>query len=401
MLAQVDGLLDRLHAAPLWKLPNADTLTLVKSVTAASAKLASVRLKAIAEVDARGTALAEGASSTAGWIRGHCLERMGSAKRQVALARALRQDYPETGAALAAGGIGADAAHVVVKSLRKVPDCVDEATVAAAEANLLQLATVLDPSDLAKAGRRIVFCLDPDGAAEMAAEEAKMAERRELFLTRDETGFWRISGQLDPERGAELHVAIQAFAKPKPSTADGPDLRSAGQRNADALADLVSLALASDGLPSTGGHQPLVIVQIPLATLQAKPGAGPAMFTDGTPLSPEAARRIARDAKILPIVLGSGSQPLDAGRTTRNPTLAQRLAVLARDHYRCQTPHCGNHPRHIHHIWHWADGGPTDLDNLVALCGHCHRYIHSNGNIWTITPVAGGSPAFIRTSPAP
>ena len=159
-----------------------------------------------------------------------------------------------------------------------------------------------------------------------------MVGRRELFLTRDETGFWRISGRLDPERGAELHVAIQALAKPKPSTTTGPDLRSAGQRNADALADLVSVALASDRLPSTGGHQPLVIVQIPLATLQGKPGAGPAMFTDGTPLSPEAARRIGCDAKILPIVLGSGSQPLDAGRTTRNPTLAQRLAVLTRDH---------------------------------------------------------------------
>ncbi len=60
-----------------------------------------------------------------------------------------------------------------------------------------------------------------------------------------------------------------------------------------------------------------------------------------------------------------------------------------------------DHPRHIHHSWHWADGGPTDLDNLVALCGHCHRYIHSTNNTWTITPVAGGSPAFTRTGPAP
>ena len=75
--------------------------------------------------------------------------------------------------------------------------------------------------------------------------------------------------------------------------------------------------------------------------------------------------------------------------------------MLVRDHYRCQTPHCGNHPRHIHHIRHWADGGPTDLDNLVALCGHCHRYIHSNGNTWTITPVPGGTPLFTRTGPAP
>ena len=34
LLAQVDGLLDRLHAAPLWKLPNADTLTLTCAASA-------------------------------------------------------------------------------------------------------------------------------------------------------------------------------------------------------------------------------------------------------------------------------------------------------------------------------------------------------------------------------
>ncbi len=31
---------------------------------------------------------------------------------------------------------------------------------------------------------------------------------------------------------------------------------------------------------------------------------------------------------------------------------------------------------HAHHIQHWADGGPTSLDNLALLCGHHHRLIH-------------------------
>jgi hypothetical protein len=29
-----------------------------------------------------------------------------------------------------------------------------------------------------------------------------------------------------------------------------------------------------------------------------------------------------------------------------------------------------------HHIVHWADGGTTDLDNLVLLCGQHHVLIH-------------------------
>ncbi len=32
---------------------------------------------------------------------------------------------------------------------------------------------------------------------------------------------------------------------------------------------------------------------------------------------------------------------------------------------------------HAHHITHWADGGATSLDNLILLCGHHHRLIHT------------------------
>ena len=75
LLAQVEGLLDKLHTAPLWQLGNTQTLELVKAATVVAAKVASVRLAAVREVDARGTATADGASSTAAWLQGHCLER--------------------------------------------------------------------------------------------------------------------------------------------------------------------------------------------------------------------------------------------------------------------------------------------------------------------------------------
>lgn len=32
-----------------------------------------------------------------------------------------------------------------------------------------------------------------------------------------------------------------------------------------------------------------------------------------------------------------------------------------------------------HHIWHWADGGPTSLSNLVLLCGFHHHVVHDDG----------------------
>ena len=32
-----------------------------------------------------------------------------------------------------------------------------------------------------------------------------------------------------------------------------------------------------------------------------------------------------------------------------------------------------------HHIRHWSEGGPTDLDNLVSLCRRHHRLVHERG----------------------
>jgi 5-methylcytosine-specific restriction endonuclease McrA len=31
----------------------------------------------------------------------------------------------------------------------------------------------------------------------------------------------------------------------------------------------------------------------------------------------------------------------------------------------------------IHHLHHWADGGPTNLDNLALICWHHHQLIHA------------------------
>jgi HNH endonuclease len=32
-----------------------------------------------------------------------------------------------------------------------------------------------------------------------------------------------------------------------------------------------------------------------------------------------------------------------------------------------------------HHLYHWANGGPTRLDNLALLCGRHHRAVHEDG----------------------
>src|SRR5215212_4840076 len=118
-----------------------------------------------------------------------------------------------------------------------------------------------------------------------------------------------------------------------------------------------------------------------------------AVTETGVPLSAGLARRLACDATVIPMVLGSASEPLDVGRATRLIPPAIRRALIARDRG-CAFPGCRRPPRwcDAHHIQHWADGGPTSLVNLVLLCDFHHDVIHHGQ--WTVT-ITDGRPVFV------
>ena len=63
-----------------------------------------------------------------------------------------------------------------------------------------------------------------------------------------------------------------------------------------------------------------------------------------------------------------------ATRRARRTAARLRPAVLARQRGRCAS--CGRHLRgawHLDHEVQVADGGPTNLSNLRAMCAACHR----------------------------
>jgi hypothetical protein len=121
-----------------------------------------------------------------------------------------------------------------------------------------------------------------------------------------------------------------------------------------------------------------------------------AVLETGTTLSAGRARVLACDATIIPTVLGSASEPLDIGRATRVVPPALRRALITRD-AGCAFPGCRRPARwaDAHHIRHWADGGPTALNNLVLLCNHHHDVIHHTH--WEVA-IVDGRPVF--TPPA-
>ncbi|MBV8995914.1 MAG: DUF222 domain-containing protein [Pseudonocardiales bacterium] len=191
-----------------------------------------------------------------------------------------------------------------------------------------------------------------------------------------------------PPRG--LNGALSPLAAPRPTTETEVDLRTAAQRDADALVELAQRALTDGELPTEGGERPQVVVTVSLPVLQGRIGS--ASLALGGPANADVARRIACDAEVIPVVLGSRGEPLDVGRASRTVPTAIRRAVIVRDRG-CAFPGCAVPARwcEIHHVAHWVDNGPTSVGNCVALCGRHHRLLHHSD--WRIE-MAGGIPEF-------
>ncbi|WP_158291040.1 HNH endonuclease signature motif containing protein [Kribbella antiqua] len=161
-------------------------------------------------------------------------------------------------------------------------------------------------------------------------------------------------------------------------------------RFADASATTGEAPLAAGA--ATGGWVPgfgakaNITVTIDFNDLKAAAANASGQLVYGDNLSASAVRRLACDANIIPLVLGSNSEPLDVGRSERLVNRAMRRALNARDKG-CVV--CGAPPIYCdaHHLTHWIDGGETRVDNLVLLCRRHHVDLH-HGH-WTITLTNG------------
>ena len=106
------------------------------------------------------------------------------------------------------------------------------------------------------------------------------------------------------------------------------------------------------------------------------------------PVPAEVVRRLACDAHVDLAVEDPEGSILSQGRARRDPTAVQRVEIDRRDKG-CRFSGCNyTEFTHVHHIHHWADGGLTNLDNLVTLCDRHHRAVHELG--WTVKGDANG-----------
>ncbi len=187
-----------------------------------------------------------------------------------------------------------------------------------------------------------------------------------------------LHGELPEAEGSVLLEALRRAARERKLDPETGDPMMSDVAMADALLAMGSRYLGAD----SDADRAHLLVITDIETLLDADGDG-AMLVNGRPVSSATLRRLACDARLQLAVRESGRGAVGIGRTSRSVPGWLRKLVTARDGG-CRFPRC--HRRqwvHVHHIVHWIDGGPTDLDNLVTLCGYHHRLIHNSG--WRIS----------------
>jgi hypothetical protein len=363
----------------------------VRDIESVSRMVYSVMLDAVAELESRNVAVTAGFRNTKQLLAGmlqlspteagaRVAHAAQLAARRTLTGEVLAPVLPQTAAALAAGEIGPAQVRVITETMDAIPTTVSATDREAAEAELARHARSFNSTSLHRIGVHILGHLDPDGP-EPRDEPEPVPAAGEVRLWDRRDGRLGLEGYLEPEHRAAFRSLIEQLAAPRPITTGIADERTTPQRNADALLEVCGLARAAQDCPGTAGEPPHLTVTIDWDALRT--GLGVATLDYGTHISAAEARRWACDAKIIPVVMGGKSEPLDVGRAMRTVPLSIRRALVARDRG-CAFPGCDRPPGmcQAHHCRHWVDHGETSVDNCVLLCEAHHRHVHHTG--WEI-----------------
>lgn len=365
-------------------------------LAAAAEHVASLRgdhdvmiVNVLAELEARGVE-PPGGLSRADWLRAHDPSLSAAqAKAFVTVARAVNEPrWSDLRARVSMQHITVAKAAQIVGFQERTHLVADPAEVDQAIGHLTEQALTLRPEELARLVRHHTEQITPPADADRL-DEGRRQSRGLWFGQPNATGMVKMTGVLDPEAAAVIKSAVDPLSRPCPGTDEQggtiePDLRSPAKRRADALVEVVARGVsAPDGVASTDKARVIVTIDHDVLVGRAS-GAG--IAASGDVLSASTVRRLACDAGIVPMVLGSESEPLDVGRERRLVTRGLRLALITRDRG-CTFPGCSMPPAwtDAHHNQPWYLGGTTSLLTMALLCRRHHTHVHQHGLVATVT----------------
>ncbi len=271
---------------------------------------------------------------------------------------------------------------------------------------LLAEAAVSNPDDFRKRSRRWANAHSPDRGEELLGRQ-KRQRKTHLFWSKElEMGI--LHAEMDYISFGQVRQALDKHTDLLRRDDSGgevhpDDVRTNEQRRTDALMELITgrRAHTLEPLPDRGGSgkEPTqVVVVADLGRLDGSRPDGECEILGAGPVPPSVLGNLSPDTSVCGIIFGGKGRVLWLGRNQRLGNGAQRLAAAVRDKgcVRCDAP---VHRTELHHLRDWYDGGPTDIDNLVSLCGPHHRELQEHnrelvktGNKWQTRP---------RTRPPP
>jgi hypothetical protein len=310
---------------------------------------------------------------------------------------------PHVAAALATGGLGADAAATIIRELGRTRPVADPHRLDTAERELVDQATGTSQAapiratadEVAVQARAWALFLDQDGPE--PADDRAM-RRRSLRIGRTRDGLIPITGELLPEIAAKLNRLFDAHLAPRSGggfltdeerarAAESGEKRSTDQQRHDVLAAIIDTAARSGQHPTIGGAPPTVLISVRASDLATGRGVAHADGID-TPISLRATKHMICTGGTQTITLDPAGRIIELGAPDRCFTPHQRRAITLRDGG-CIIPGCTIPAAwtEIHHVTPDRHGGPTHPDNGVLLCWFHHRTIDTSG--WTIRMIGG------------
>ena len=335
---QLQALVGSLADVDAASLPAAALAELLRGMEQADAVWAVVWARYLAAFDAQDGHLADGQRSLGAWLVHMARVTRGQAAQYKAL-RALPRDHEPLLAGLRTKAVTTSQALQLAKWTREIPAefraQAEEILVAAARAG----ADLRALAQICAEIRSRTVPPDPDGR--------DPALDRALFLDTTLDGAGVIRGDLTPECAAMVQAVLDALSAP----AGAGDLRTRPQRYHDALAEAMRRLLASSLLPQRAGQPVKALVHMTFADLcdldagsklqeawiggyrarwaGQRAAASVSTGDGGAWLDGDAARRVACDAMLVPVVTGD----LDLG------AVEQLIGLCVQyDHLRRQAP---------------------------------------------------------------
>ena len=323
-------------------------------------------------------------------------------KRIANTARQLSR-MPKVRERLATGGITPAHADTLANAAEKVsPEVVD------GDQSLLDAADRLSPDSFNRLARRwserklIEAGLDP-------LERQRRAREAKLWVEK-ETGLGVLMAKLPRPQYEQLRQAVDnhymhSLRRDGATDRDPDEVRTPKQRLADVVFELLTnrdthtgeFINEAAGIKAKAATQ--LIVTAPLGVVDGTLPGSPVEIMGVGPVPRSILESLTPDTELAGMIFDRAGRPLWLGRNQRLGNAAQRLAVAVRDGgcFECGAP---MHRCELHHIQEWhRDQGPTDIDNLVAVCRRHHKWLETQDLKVRRTP--NGYRTRPRTDPDP